>query len=286
MSEQTITKNNLGDNISYYEEDNNCYINIRKNNEEIDKVKAKIINAKDIREHILNDKFDEFIKYFPSDSYTTLQNDYNEYLNDKKLYTNDIEHLKESTNENCSTIKSCLELIKQLNIVSKNAHTAAKLIVESKMPELNQLIIDSAINAKQLRELTTQIKNITIESNCAYKDTLLALRHSLNNEELDEYIKNNSECIENMKSLQNKSKELLEQSKKVIEEIKSKAYDVQLTKLSNELNEAKSALDELNNKLENASSEDRMNIFIERNKARNIWKRKDTEYKRLLKLFK
>ena len=76
-----IIKHDLGDGLHYYEEDGICYIDLDRDDEVIDEVRAKIIKASEIREFIRNGEFEKIKPYVPEDAYSVLYTEYMRWLN-------------------------------------------------------------------------------------------------------------------------------------------------------------------------------------------------------------
>ena len=71
-----VNKYDLGDGLHYYEEDGICYIDVDKDDEMIDQVRAKIVSASLIRDYIKNGEFEKIKPYVPEDAYEALYNEY------------------------------------------------------------------------------------------------------------------------------------------------------------------------------------------------------------------
>ena len=151
MSE--IIKHDLGDGFSYYEEDGSCYIDIKKDNEENDKVNSKIINAKDIREYIRTDRFEYLKDYFPEDAFNLLYDEYKKYLSIEKIGYNTAKKLEELAKNNHVHVKDSISITKDFNNIAKDCHTAAKLGLESKIDNIKLLSINSLVSSLSLKKL-------------------------------------------------------------------------------------------------------------------------------------
>lgn len=71
-----VNKYDLGDGLHYYEEDGICYIDVDKDDEIIDSVRAKIVSASLIRDYIKNGEFEKIKPYVPEDAYEALYKEY------------------------------------------------------------------------------------------------------------------------------------------------------------------------------------------------------------------
>lgn len=71
-----VNKYNLGDGLHYYEEDGICYIDVDKDDEIIDSVRAKIVSASLIRDYIKNGEFEKIKPYVPENAYEALYKEY------------------------------------------------------------------------------------------------------------------------------------------------------------------------------------------------------------------
>ena len=71
-----VNKYDLGDGLHYYEEDGICYIDVDKDDEIIDQVRAKIVSASLIRDYIKNGDFEKIKPYVPEDAYEALYKEY------------------------------------------------------------------------------------------------------------------------------------------------------------------------------------------------------------------
>lgn len=104
----------LGDGLHYYEEDGICYIDVDKDDEIIDQVRAKIVSASLIRDYIKNGEFEKIKPYVPEDAYEALYKEYYRWEraqghlltdNEKKLLTEHEKQIEQKKNELNDIIK-------------------------------------------------------------------------------------------------------------------------------------------------------------------------------------
>ena len=113
--QKPIIKHDLGDGLSYYEEDGICYIDVDKDDEVIDEVRAKIVKASEIREFIKNGEFEKIKPYVPEDAFNILYNEYKKFLASQhpktipKEYSENINKLRNLLNKLNVFVKTCAD---------------------------------------------------------------------------------------------------------------------------------------------------------------------------------
>ena len=111
-----VNKYDLGDGLHYYEEDGICYIDVDKDDEIIDQVRAKIVSASMIRDYIKNGEFEKIKPYVPEDAYEALYKEYQiwEKAQGHKLTEDEKKRINEQQNIINAKSKELDGVLKQL----------------------------------------------------------------------------------------------------------------------------------------------------------------------------
>lgn len=111
-----VNKYDLGDGLHYYEEDGICYIDVDKDDEIIDQVRAKIVSASMIRDYIKNGEFEKIKPYVPEDAYEALYKEYQiwERAQGHKLTEDEKKRINEQQNIINAKSKELDGVLKQL----------------------------------------------------------------------------------------------------------------------------------------------------------------------------
>ena len=163
-----IIKHDLGDGLSFYEEDGICYIDVDKDDEVIDEIQAKIIKASEIREYIKNEEFEKIKPYVPEDAFNVLYNEYRRYKGYTK-FTQIYKKEYDAANKIKNLGFAAHGLVKRI-IGKKNLFKQYGRTLEEKSRECikiaNQIVslieIDNKTddNKKQLQDVINQSENM------------------------------------------------------------------------------------------------------------------------------
>ena len=110
-------KYDLGNGLHYYEEDGICYIDVDKDDEIVDAVRAKIVSTDLIREYIKNGEFEKIKQYVPEDTYNALNKEYQAWkkVQDHKLTDDEKKRINEQQKLIDAKSKKLNEVLKQLS---------------------------------------------------------------------------------------------------------------------------------------------------------------------------